>query len=190
MKVVAVALVFGLAGCHALDDRVTQWKLTPEEWRHTVVPMFAPFYDDYSRAFDAVAPALATQITQVSLGAPLFVRPHFAGDPMNTVGQQRTRWAMPTLAPARVITVGGKAVDAVFVHTEHGWGAIVGVDEMIVTRARAMNADCTSVLTAIGTKRCEEVAFLVAEAALMGDRGRLTHACSLAATACVVNRSP
>ncbi|CAN5783121.1 hypothetical protein BH11MYX2_BH11MYX2_24800 [soil metagenome] len=185
-----IALIALLASCHALDDRVTQWKLTPAEWSHTVVPMFAPLYDDYARAFDAAAPALAAQIAQVSLGAPLLVRPHFAGDPMNTVGQQRTRWALPTLAPARVITVGGTAVDAVFVRTEEGWGAIVGIDAILVAKARAMNCACTPVLATIGAKRCEEVAFLVAEAALLGDRGRLAHACSLAASACVVNRSP
>jgi hypothetical protein len=186
----AALIVVGLAGCHALDDRVTQWKLTPQEWQDTVVPMFKPLYDDYSTAFDAAAPALATQIDQVSVGAPLFVRPHFAGDPMNTVAQQRTRWALPTLAPARVITVGGAAVDAVFVRAGDGWGAIVGVDQIILAKARAMNAECTSVLATIGSKRCEEVAFLVAEAAVLGDRARLTHACSLAASACVVKPSP
>lgn len=189
MKRAVVALIV-LAGCHALDDRVTQWKLTPDEWRHTVVPMFAPLYDDYSRAFDAAAPALTAQIDQVSLGAPIFVRPHFAGDRMNTVGEQRTRWALPTLAPARVITISGKAVDAVFVRTATGWGAIVGVDKILVAKAAALGADCTSVLATVGTKRCEEVAFLVAEAALTGDRGRMAHACSLAASACVVDRSP
>lgn len=176
------ALVVLVAACGSSPDDTRAWQLTRDEWEHTVVPEFRSLYDDYARAFVAARPAL---VTAAAKGRPwtTHVRQHYAGDPDLTLGQARTRWALPVMAPA-FVHIAESPLDAVFVRTPRGWGAIVGVDTILVARVAALEPSCARHLEQLGARRCQEIGAMVATAALRGQRERLVHACALAATAC------
>lgn len=151
-----------------------------------VVEPYRGVFDDYARAFDAAAPAITAQIEASNAKARSMVmtRQHYAGDPALTRGQARARWALPVQAPAQVAVLDGAPIDAVFVRAGDRYKAIVGIDQIIIDRTRALDAACAQLLVARGSKTCQEVGWEIAEAALREDRQRLAHACSLAQTQC------
>ena len=188
------ALVLLLAACtgrseppsitDALHRRVGELKLTRAEWTSVVVEPYRDTYDDYARAFDAAAPTIAAQIEASTKSSAITTRQHYAGDPKLTRGQARTRWALPVQAPADVVDLDGAPIDAVFVRVGDRYKAIVGVDQIVVDRARGLDERCASYLETLGSKACQEVGWEIADAALRADRNRFVHACSLAAAQC------
>lgn len=172
---------------------VATWTLSRDEWNRIVVEPYRAVYDDYLRELDAARPALVAQLAHKHA---MQTRAHFAGDPLMTRSQAITRWALPTLAPARIAELAGRPpappnpIDAVFVDVGGQWRAIVGLDVIVKRRA----ADCASVFDRFDPKggTCIEAAWGVAEAALRIDhdpsgpsaRTRFTHACSIATNAC------
>ena len=101
---------------------------------------------------------------------------------LNTLS--RTRWALPVQAPADVVDLDGAPIDAVFVRVGDRYKAIVGVDQIVVDRARGLGERCAPYLETLGSKACQEVGWEIADAALRADRNRFVHACSLAAAQC------
>jgi hypothetical protein len=161
---------------------IAKWTLSRDEWNRIVVEPYKIVYDDYVRELDAMRPALVKLLAEKH---PVETRAHFAGDPLMSRGQAITRWALPTLAPARIAELSGRpttAIDAVFVDVGGQWRAIVGMDKIIKQRA----ADCASVFDRIDPKggTCIEAAWSVADAALRDQRPRFMHACSIATNAC------
>jgi hypothetical protein len=161
---------------------VASWALSRDEWNRITVEPYHAVYDDYVRALDAMRPALVALLADKH---PVQTRAHFAGDPLMSRGQAITRWALPTLAPARIAELTGTppvAIDAVFVDVGGRWRAIVGLDEIVKRRA----ADCAAVFDRIDPKggTCIEAAWSVADAALRDQRQKLTRACSIATNAC------
>ena len=165
----------------ALHRPIAEMKLTEHQWGKLVVEPYREAYDDYARAFDAAAPAIAAQIQNAKT---IVGRSHYAGDPKLTRGQARARWALPVQFPAQVATLDGAELDAVFVSVGDSYKAIVGVDHIVVDRTRALDATCAPLLEELGAKACQEVGWEIADAALRGDKARLAHACSLARTQC------
>lgn len=191
------ALVAGFVACAAFAacgapepsidlDRPAAWKLAREEWIQVVTDPFRGAYDDYVRAFDATLPALDAQIraARADGGSRLASRPHYAGDPELTRGQARARWALPVQAPARVATLDGAPLDAVFVRIGDDYKALVGIDAIVIDKTRALDASCARYLEALGSKLCQTMGWEIADAALRADKPRLAHACSLAKGQC------
>lgn len=169
-----------------LDRPVPEWKLTRDEWNTVVVEMFRGTYDEYTRAFDAAAPALAAQI-EASRAKPKSMtirKPHFAGDDDLTRGQARARWALPVQAPAEVVWLDSAKIDAVFVRVGDRYKAIVGVDQIVIDHTRALDADCARYLEELGTKSCQRLGWAIAEAALQVDKARLARMCALTDSQC------
>lgn len=172
----------------ARDQVVARWKLDRDGWVATVTDPYDRTYAEYEAAFAAAAPQLAAQLAGAT---QITTRAHFAGDPLLTTNEARARWALPVQYPAQVAQLGTVQLDAVFVRTAAGWGALVGLDTIVVAHVAARAPACVRYVEAVGGKRCEAVAWVIADAALREDGPRLTHACSLAATACaVVKPSP
>ncbi len=190
------ALLLLLAACarrseppsvaEALHHPVAELKLARDEWRTVVVDPYRDAYDDYVRAFDAAAPAIAAQLeaSMAKKKSMIITRQHYAGDPELTRGQARTRWALPVQAPADVVDLDGAPIDAVFVRVGDRYRAIVGVDQIAIDRARGIDESCAGFLETLGSKTCQEVGWEIADAALRADRNRFVHACSLAAVHC------
>ena len=162
---------------------VAGWKLDHDAWVATVAEPYDGTYAEYETAFAAAAPQLAVQLAGHT---DIVTRAHFAGDPLLTTNEARARWALPVQYPAQVAQLGTAQLDAVFVRTAAGWGAIVGIDAIVVAHVTRYARDCVRYVATVGVKRCEEVAWVVADAALRDDVPRLTRACSLARTACAV----
>jgi len=161
---------------------VERWKLDEPAWRGQVVAPYDAHHAAYARLFDALAPALARQLAR---GGAIADRAHFAGDPALTLGQERARWALGVLAPARVATLDGAPIDAVFVRVGDRWQAIVGIDRLIDDSVGPLDRRCRDAIdVSARSKRCREVGWEVADAALRSDRTRLEHACALATTTC------
>ena len=134
------------------------------------------------RAFDGHTPEL---VAQLAAPAEVTARRHFAGDPRLTRAQARMRWAVPVQFPSAVAELAGRPLDTVFLHDGGHWRALVGLDELLLARARALDPACAERLALAGpTSRCTEVGWLVADAALRADRPRFAHACQLATTLC------
>ncbi len=182
-----VAACGAQVGEPAIDlDAVGQWKLARDEWIKVVTDPFRDAYADYVRAFDAARPAFEAQIREArARGTNSIVsKQHYAGDPELTRGQARTRWALPVQAPARVVTLDGEPLDAVFVRVGDRYRAIVGTDVIVIDKTRALDADCAKYLETLGSKMCQTVGWEIADAALRADKPRLAHACSLAKGQC------
>ncbi len=165
-------------------DAVASWRLDRATWERTVVPIYAGLHAEYARAFDAVAPALVAQLARPG---KVTTRPHFAGDPMLTLGQARTRWALPVQYPSEVAEIDGSALDTVFLDDGERWRAITGLDGVLRARAAAFDPACAAhldVLPSPTSKQCSDIGWVIADAALHSERARFDHACSLAATLC------
>lgn len=175
-------------GATARDRAVAGWKLDHDAWTATVTDPYDGTYAEYETAFAMAAPKLAAQLAGHTL---ITTRAHFAGDPLLTTNEARARWALPVQYPALVAQLGDAQLDAVFVRTPAGWGAIVGIDTIVVAHVAARAPACVHYVATVGAKRCEEVAWMIADAALRDDATRVTRACSLARAACaVVKPSP
>lgn len=163
---------------------VASWQLDRATWERTVVRTYAGVHDEYTRAFEAAAPALVAQLAR---RPAVTTRPHFAGDPRLTLGQARARWALPVQYPSEVAELGGVALDAVFLHDGKRWRAITGIDAVVRARASALDPACAVHLDVVPTpaaKPCSDVSWVIADAALRLDRARFDHACSLASNLC------
>ena len=166
----------------ATRERIVHaWKLDRETWQRVTTDPYRDLYADYARAFDAAEPIL---VTRVSHPGTIAVRPHFAGDPKLTLGQARARWAEPVQAPSEIAEIDGAPIDAVFVHEGTRWHVIVGIDAILRTHASAFDRGCAALLERTTSKLCDDALWVVAEAALRGDRARFDHGCALAANAC------
>ncbi len=169
-----------------LDRPVAEWRLSRGEWERTIVEPYVRYYEEYARAFEAAAPALEAQRV-ASRAKPKTVvtsRQHYAGDPDLTRGQARTRWALPVQFPALVAQLDGVPIDAVFVQFGNSYQAIVGIDQLVIDKTRALDEKCARYLETLGSKPCQVVGWAIADAALRADAARLQHACSLATTQC------
>jgi hypothetical protein len=156
------------------------WRLDEPAWRRITVDPYRDLYAEYVRELDAAIPKLV-----MWGGAGRFeARDHFADDPKLTLGQARTRWALPVLAKAKVATIGGLPLDAVFVEDGGRWRAIVGLDHVVTAHVTRFDAACARRIDGDNSQRCRAVAWQVADAALRTDPARVTRACSLAATLC------
>lgn len=174
-----LASVTALAPTARLAE-VARWKLDPVAWQRTVVVPYRAAYADYAAAFDAEVPAL---VARLAAPGAITVRRHYAGDPMLTTAEAWTRWALPVLFESRVAARGDADLGAVFVRDGDRWRAIAGLDRVIRARAAALDAACAARLDA-GSRRCRELGWQIADAALRGDRARFEHACRLAAGPC------
>lgn len=203
MRAAGVALALAVAACHRAEsppatlaevltavtstDAATRaqivgaWKLDRETWQRVTTDPYRRFYDDYAGAFDTAAPSL---VARLSHSGAIVARPHFAGDPRLTLGQARARWAQPVQAPSEIAEIDGAPVDAVFVHEGTRWGVIVGIEVILRDHASALDPGCAALLERTTPKLCDDALWVVAEAALRGDRARFGHGCSLAANAC------
>ncbi len=163
---------------------VASWQLDRATWERTVVPNYAGLHSEYVLAFEAAAPALVAKLAQ---RGTVVTRPHFAGDPKLTLGQARTRWALPVQYPSHVADLDGSALDAVFINDGARWRAITGLDGVLRARAAALDPACAAHLDVVPSptsKQCSDIGWVIADAALRSDRARFDHACSLAATLC------
>jgi hypothetical protein len=179
-----------LAGCapRACEREVTSWKLDRAGWDRLVVEPYRGewSYVRYANAFDEAVPALAAQLRA---GGGVTVRPHFAGDPLNTLGQARARWAVPVQHPSKVALVGGKPFDVVFdIDREGHVRALAGVDRIINLRAGSIDPVCADYLASARTGKCLEIGWVIAEAALRDERERFARACAQAAGLCTSER--
>jgi hypothetical protein len=166
-----------LSGIEDRAAEIATWRLDEATWRRITVEPYRARYADYVREFDTAAPALAASLG----GGPFEVRDHFADDPQLTLGQARTRWALPVLAKAKVT----RSIDAVFVEDGNRWRAIVGLDRVVTRAVSQFDAVCAERIDAPGaTKTCRSAAWQVADGALRKDRERVAHACSLAMALC------
>jgi len=178
--------LYATSGSADVTRVVAGWRLTREEWQRVVTEPYRPLWDDYVAAFDTAEPVLAAQL---AARHPILARAHFANDPLMTHDQAITRWALPTLAPARIAERAGRRpepLDAVFVAVGGKWRAIVGVGAIVRRRVASLDPACARVIDAIDVAggRCTEAAWGIADAALREDRARFAHACGLATSLC------
>jgi hypothetical protein len=172
-----------LAGADAATRarEVAAWQLDGATWQRTVVATYAVVHGDYARAFETAAPAL---VAQLATRGAITTRPHFAGDLKLTLGQAQARWALPVQYPSEIAELDGVALDAVFLHDGQRWRAITGIDGVLRAKAAAFDPACAAHLRISTSKKCSEVGWVIADAALRADRPRFDHACSLAANLC------
>jgi len=173
---------------------VATWILDEATWRRVIVEPYRELYDRYVHGFDAAAAPLVARLAPLG---DVTARRHFAGDPRITRAQGRLRWTVPPLYPSAVAELdaehagfGGKPIDTVFVWDGAHWRALVGLDEIVLARAKELDPACGARLALAGALgRCSEVGAAIADAAVRGDTARFGHLCGLAATLCA-NASP
>ncbi|HTR50731.1 MAG TPA: hypothetical protein VMJ10_08495 [Kofleriaceae bacterium] len=166
---------------------VATWLVDEATWRRVIVEPYRELYGDYVRGFDTASAPLVAQLAPLG---DVTTRRHFAGDPRLTRAQGRLRWTLPPLYPSAVAELDGTPIDTVFLWDGMQWRALVGLDEVVRARARAIDPACAAHLALAGPiGHCSEVGAAIADAAVRGDRARFGHLCGLAATLCA-NASP
>ena len=163
------------------ERAVATWLVPEATWNRTIVPTWRGLYAEYVAQFPARAAAITPALASLD---PVTARRHWAGDPKLTLGEARLRWALPVQYPSMVARIGDHELDAVFVY-DGTWHALLGLDELVVGHVRALDADCAAKLQLAGPLgKCTEIGFVVADAALRGNRADLDRACRMAATMC------
>jgi hypothetical protein len=173
----------GVAGAdEATRQReVATWVVPEATWNRTIVPPWRSLYAEYVAGFATASPATIASLASLD---PVTTRRHYAGDPRLTLGEARLRWALPVQYPSMVAEIGGRPLDAVFIY-DGRWRALLGVDELVLARVRALDADCAAKVAIAGPLgHCSEIGFVVAAAALRGGGEELAHACRMAAMMC------
>jgi hypothetical protein len=174
----------------AMDDaarrtEIATWRLGEATFARTVQPVYRGLYADYVDHFAAAIPALAAALGPVAPDAAITAKRHYADDPAVTPSQFRIRWMLPTEYPTAIAERDGHAIDAVFAPDGPGWGVLADLDAVARDRVRALAPDCDAYLDrAVRMGHCGDVGWAIVDAAVRGDRGRLDHACQLAAAAC------
>ena len=164
------------------------WPLDRQLWRRTLV-------EPYRDLWDEVAPEGRLRALGGALRrGPVTARRHYADDPRLTPGQLWLRWALPTLYPSFVVEIDGRPLDTVFLHDGVRWRALVGLDERIEARVRALDPGCAAHLAAVtASADCASAAWAVANATLRisgeAGRDRVARNCRIAANLCG-KRSP
>ncbi|HSD87367.1 MAG TPA: hypothetical protein VLB44_07625 [Kofleriaceae bacterium] len=147
-------------------EEVAKWRLAHRSFDRLVVVPFRDAYDGYDAHFAEHVAELAT-----SIPATPAVRRHFAGDPRLSPSQGRLRWALPVMYPSYV----ADGIDTVFVRVEDHWYVLAGLDDAVLDRARTLDPACTARLAGPVT----DFTWMIADAALRGDRERFARACQL-----------
>lgn len=161
---------------------VSSWIVDDATWSRDLVEPYRALHADYVKQFDAQIPAMVAR-----LAAPgrVTARRHFAGDKRLTPAQVRLRWTVPVQFPSAVAELDGKPIETVFLFDGGHWRALLGLDELVMKRVRALDPACADKLAFAGPPgRCTEVGWLVADAALRAQPERFAHACRLATTLC------
>ena len=161
---------------------VASWKLDEPTFRRSVLPTYAPLYDDYAHAFDAAAPALADALHAGAITA----RGHYAGDRKLTPNEARLRWALPVEYPTVVAELDGKPIDTVFVPFGRRWGALIGLDDVVRARVGRRDPTCAARIDRAGVPGpCNDIGWQIVDGALRDDAEAFAHACRIAETLCV-----
>jgi hypothetical protein len=147
---------------------IATWHLDRATFDRIVVVPFRDAYDGYSAQFAEHVAELAA-----SVPASPSVRRHFAGDKALSTSQGRLRWVLPVMYPSYVVD----GIDTVFLRVEDHWYVLAGLDDAVLARARALDPSCATRLAGPVT----DLTWMIADAALRGDRERLARACKLAA---------
>jgi hypothetical protein len=108
-----------------------------------VVEPFRSHWDEYTAQLDAKVAALTRALATASDLTP---RRHFADDPRLTRAQVRLRWVVPPLYPSMV----AGSYEAVFVRVDDRWYVIDGLDEVMLSHARALDPACAARLAQAG----------------------------------------
>ena len=177
-------LLAPLAGAAPADvsRAIAHWRLDEPAFDRTVITAYRGLYADYVAAFDAAAPAIAAQLAH---GGTIATRRHWGGDRALVNGQARTRWAVPTMFPSAVAELDGSPLPFVFVPDGQQWRALLGLDDVVVARARAWSTSCADLLVLAGPPgHCSDAGWMIADGAVRGDRAAFDHGCQLAANLC------
>jgi hypothetical protein len=177
------AYLRGVAGADEATRarEVATWVVPEATWNRTIVPPWRSLYGEYVAGFAAASAATVSSLASLD---PVTTRRHYAGDPRLTLGEARLRWALPVQYPSMVADIGGRPLDAVFIY-DGRWRALLGLDELVVARVRALDADCAAKVAIAGPLgHCSEIGFVVAAAALRGGGEDLARACRMAAMMC------
>jgi hypothetical protein len=166
------------------EREVATWLMPEATWNKTIILPWRSLYAEYAAHFAARAEATIAPLGSLD---PVTTRRHWAGDRRLTLGEARLRWALPVQYPSMVAELGGRTLDAVFIYDyDNGhWRALLGLDELVLDRVRALDPDCAAKLVLAGPLgHCTEIGYVVAAAALRGDGPDLARACRMAATMC------
>ena len=169
------------AGEDTRSAAVESWKIDEAAWQHLTTDPYRGAYADYAQQFATATPALVERLAHAGT---ITTRAHFADDPKLTLGQARARWAQPVQAPSQIADLDGAPIDAVFVNDGGHWRVIVGIDAVIKNRTAALAPGCAKLFDALTPGPCTDAAWGIAEAALRGDRSRLSRACAQATNLC------
>ena len=178
------AYLRGVAGTdpQTRQRAVTGWILDEPAFDRIIVTPYQQLWKDYAAQFDAKLPAL---VTRLAAHGTITTRRHYAGDPRLTNAQVRMRWALPVQYPSVVAELDGAPIDTVFVWDGSGWRVLVGLDDLLIQRVRALDAHCADLLLKSGPpNNCTEVGWFVADSALKQDQASFARACKLAANVC------
>lgn len=159
---------------------VASWQLDRPTWDRSIAAPFRGLYADYAARFPRATAPLADALHPGVFAA----RRHFASDPRGTTGQELVRWALPIVYPSAVVELDGHALDVVFVFDGARWRALAGLERAIADAVATLDPTCTYALEHARTPACSEVGYVVASAALGGDRAAFARACVLATRRC------
>jgi hypothetical protein len=150
-------------------------------WRRVTVEPYRDHYAELAADRERHARALAAALGRPR-AAPIAVRPHFAGEPDLTRGEIAARWAVPTGFQSQIARADGVPLDVVFFRDGDAWRALPAFDRPLDALVRARDPACAAI--SLEDKRCRELAWDLADAALRTQAARFQRACTRAAALC------
>lgn len=113
-----------------LPTALAQWRLPPASFARVVAPTYRRLYEGYLTAQPQHTRRLALALAAAGgPSAAVAEARHWADDPALSLAQARTRWAQPLQAVSWRVSLGGTAIEAVWVEDGGRFYLLDGIDD-------------------------------------------------------------
>lgn len=176
----------------ALEAALATWWLPRASFARVVAPSHHRLYEGYlaEKPRHARRLALALASARTPTAAVTEAR-HWAQDPALSLAQARTRWAQPLQAVSWRISVGGTAIDAVWVEDGGRFYLLEGIDDAALALVGQTSPTCAAVARRAGRPGpCSDAVWGAVDAALRDRPEALERSCARALGLCGSDAEP
>ncbi len=169
-----------------LQAALADWRLPPASFARVVAPTYHRLYEGYLAAQPLHTRRLALALAAAGGPSAAVVEArHWANDPALSLAQARTRWAQPLQAVSWRVSLGGTAIDAVWVEDAGRFYLLDGVDDAALALLAKAAPDCAAAAAAAGRPgRCSDAVWGAVDGALRDRPEAVQRSCARVLALC------
>lgn len=169
-----------------LQAALADWRLPPASFARVVAPTYRRLYEGYLAAQPHHTRRLALALTAAGgPSAAVAEARHWADDPALSLAQARTRWAQPLQAVSWRVSLGGAAIDAVWVEDGGRFYLLDGIDDAALALLAKVAPDCATAARRAGRPGpCSDAVWGAVDGALRDRPEVVQRSCARALALC------